>query len=201
MAKTTLYTDGADFTLRDSDNKVYETPEQALERLRRLRTGTLVAVNAATVKPIPYDRNKAYYLLMDEEHSTMSLIYVNLANNVCTTLAQTNLYLASEWFIKKMACIVGTLRILRSNDRHAWCVDSADFANYAISDEGVVNIFKATPMEKTYRNLKGQQITERWLALEAAVNQAIRYKQASGGSKSQQRFAVRSEKGVIVFIV
>lgn len=204
MGKTTLFIKDNTFTLKDSDNNTYDTPHETIKRLREYRTGVIVSIHKEKEidpkhPPVPYDKNKSYYLLIDEENSTLSLLYVNLTNNVCEIIGQSNLYLPSDWFIKRMSSICGSLRILHSNDRRAWCIDKTSQSKYSIADDGKMTVAGAVPTTYSYRTLSSDIVSERWTSLAVAVNRAISYKRSTKGE--QNRYAVHSEKGAIVFLI
>lgn len=199
MSQITLCITKSECTLKDTSLSKELKGTEILARLNALRTGTQVSIE--TKHKVVYDPLKTYYMLFDNIQQTVQLIYVNLQTHVVTEIARTSLQNPTDYFYARMRTLAGVLRILHSTNYRAYTVMYvADMPGdaFKVSKDGTVKIQHTTViLENTYRNIKGREVTERYLDLATAVQLAVRNKQMS----QESRYAVVTEKGTVVFFL
>lgn len=199
MSPITLCITKSECILKDTSLLKELKGKEILARLNTLRTGTQVAIE--TEHKVAYDPLKTYYMLFDTIQQTIQLIYVNLQTHVVTEIARTSLQNPTDYFYARMCTLAGVLRILHSTDYRAYTVMYvADMPGdaFKVTKDGTVKIQHTTViLENKYRNIKGREVTERYLDLATAVQLAVRNKQMS----QESRYAVVTEKGTVVFFI
>lgn len=210
MSKTTLkvdyvgHGDYRDIVLYDVERKAFTGISAIMRRLHKFRTGTVIDIVSASTPNIVFDANKTYYMIFDDVMNTVHIIYVNLAAHVVHIIAQTSTYnwdSLSKAFCDRLCSLVGTVHILHSNDRRAYTVAYVpDCRNetYTVDKAGAVKLNSSVVvMENSYRNVKGKVVTERYLDLASAVQNAIQRQKDTVNA----RYAVVAPKGAVVFFI
>lgn len=201
--------------LKDANGTVYKTYWDLLDRLKKLRAGTVVKVeNENIALGTNVDYSKSYYVAFDS-YGYVTLIYVNATKHSAVVIAKAKMsdlnvganlsneqFKVTMRFIHKLGEVCGTLRVLNfdDGDKRGYSLYHVTYNKCDIDEDGrysVDELYAAEQLKIPYRNLDGKLLSQTWVSLEDAVcKYAMRLEPVFGCNT-----VVCTEHGTVVFMI